>query len=123
MISLTAEEIAQYRSILREYPEALTALDAIEDCEGDLTDAAISLAIKVGQQPDSNDYLEGLAKRCRVNICQYQDNLLNNQLAKVIGYLIIQKPCPSLLVTPVVFYAVKKGINDFCQPLQFKIEK
>lgn len=40
MIILTSQEIAQFRSQLAEYSVALEALDRIENCEGDLEDAA-----------------------------------------------------------------------------------
>jgi hypothetical protein len=118
MISLTSQEIAQYRSQLSDYTEALVALDEIEDCEGDLEDAAINLAIQVGQQPDRGDWLQGLAKRCRVAICQesLSDELLKGNLAPVVGYLIESGICPAILATLVVIYVVKQGINDFCQP-------
>lgn len=123
MVSLTSQEIAHYRSQLALYPEALAALDAIEDCEGDLEDAAISLAIGVGQQPDRGDWLDGLAKRFRVAICQdaIKENLLNERLAPVLGILMEAKLCPDVLVTPVMIYALKQGIDEFCEPLSFKL--
>lgn len=123
MASLTSQEIAYYRTQLAQFPEALQALDAIEDCEGDLDDAALSLAIHVGQQPDRNDWLEGLAKRCRVAICQSpaREALENQQLTPAIAFLIEEKICPSLLLTPVILYVLKVGLEDFCAPLAEKI--
>lgn len=124
MIIVTSQEIAQYRSQLANNAAALKALDEIEDCEGDLEDAAIALAIQVGQQPNTSDnWLEGLAKRCRVEICeqQFREDLLNGNCASVVEYLETTKLCPRLLVTPVVLYALKTGVNDFCQPLEYKI--
>jgi hypothetical protein len=120
---VTTQEIARYRSELANYPEALFALDMIEDCEGDLQDAAISLGIQVGQQPDRTDYLDGLAKRCRVAICQesFRKDLLDGKLAPVVEYLIEAKICPAILVTPIVIYAFQQGVNDFCEPLSFKL--
>ncbi len=123
MIVITTQEIAQYRSELANYEEALVALDAIEDCEGDLEDAAISLAIKVGQQPDRSNWLDGVAKRCRVAICQeeFREDLLQKKLAATVGYLIEKKICPGILVAPVVIYVVKQGVSEFCEPLNFKL--
>ena len=73
MVILTSQEIAQFRSQLSEYPQALEALDTIEDCEGDIEDAAISLAIQVGQTPTtSENWLDGVAKRYRVTICNQE---------------------------------------------------
>ena len=70
MPSLTLSEITYYRSQLADYPDEIAALDEIIVCDGDLDDAAINLALTVGQTPDRTDWLEGLAKRYRVEICQ-----------------------------------------------------
>jgi hypothetical protein len=94
MVILTTQEIAQFRSQLSEYPTALEALDTIEDCEGDLEDAAISLAIQVGQMPTTSDnWLDGLAKRCRVAICQsdYREAVASGTLTSLVGELIDKK--------------------------------
>lgn len=124
MIIITPEEITQYRAQLANLATALKALDEIEACEGDLEDAAIALAIQVGQEPDtSENWLEGLAKRCRVPICQaeFREDLLNGNCAAAVEHLASTKLCPALLVTPVVLYAMKTGVNDFCQPLEYKL--
>jgi hypothetical protein len=121
MPTLTTQEIAQFRSILAPYNEALQALDAIEDCEGDLEDAALSLAIQVGQQPSSTDWLDGLAKRCRVALCKCQEQLNNNQLEEVFASLVKEEICPVILITPVMLYVIKQGVEGFCEPLKFKI--
>ncbi len=123
MFILSSQEIAQYRSQLALFPEALVALDAIEDCEGNIEDAALSLAIHAGQQPDREDWLEGLAKRCRVDICKtdFRNQLLAGNIAPVVSYLIEMKSCPNVLVTPAVLYALKSGIETFCEPLSFKL--
>jgi hypothetical protein len=124
MVILTTQEIAQFRSQLSEYPTALEALDTIEDCEGDLEDAAISLAIQVGQMPTTSDnWLDGLAKRCRVAICQsdYREAVASGTLTSLVGELIDKKICPEILVVPVVLYVFKVGVNDFCEPLEYKL--
>jgi hypothetical protein len=123
MRPLTSQEIAQYRSQIAQFPEALQALDTIEDCEGDLEDAALSLAIQVGQQPDRNDWLEGLAKRCRVALCQssVKTALSEGQLAPAIAFLMEEKICPTLLLTPVILFVLQSGIEEFCQPLSEKL--
>ncbi|MEB3278490.1 MAG: hypothetical protein VKK42_06145 [Lyngbya sp.] len=124
MIIVTSQEIAQFRSQLSEYPQALEALDTIEDCEGDIEDAAISIAIQVGQMPTSSDnWLDGVAKRYRVTICdkEYREDLLQGNISQMVGHLLSQNTCPELLVTPVVIYAVKTGINKFCEPLEYKL--
>lgn len=118
---LSVEAIAQLRSELPEYPTALEALAEIEDCEGDVEDAAIALAIRAGQQPDRcDDWLEGLAKRCRVRLCAQESlrQALDRQaLAAALGYLDENPPCPPLLLLPVVLWVLDRGVEAFCRPL------
>lgn len=123
-MQLTTEEIIEYKQQLATYKPALIALEAIEDCEGDLEGAATSLAIEVGQRVDRVDWLDGMAKRCRVAICQdnFQQDLQENQIATLVGYLLERKLCPPLLVVPIVIYVLKKGLDDFCQPLNYKLK-
>ena len=121
MPTITTQEIAQFRSILASYNEALQALDAIEDCEGDLEDAALSMAIRIGQQPSGTNWLDGLAKRCRVALCKSQEQLKNNQLEEVFAALVKEEICPIILLTPVIIYVLKQGVDEFCEPLNFKI--
>jgi len=123
MLFLTSQEIAHYRSQLALFPDALLALDCIEDCEGNIEDAALTLAIQVGQQPDRTDWLDGLAKRCRVDICQsnFRDELLAGNIGSMVEYLIESKTCPKILIVPVVLYVLKSDIENFCEPLTFKL--
>ena len=123
MIQLTSQEISQYRDQLSYCDSAMIALEAIEDCEGDLEDAATSLAIKVGQNIDRVDWLDGIAKRCRVAICQenFREDLQGNNIASIVDYLLETDLCPPILVTPIIIYVLKQGIDDFCEPLNYKI--
>jgi hypothetical protein len=121
MTIVTSQEIAQFRSELANNPEAMIALDSIEDCEGDLEDAAIALAIRAGQQPqlDNAEWLNALARKCRAVICQkeFREDLLNGSFAPVVGYLAATPLLPGILATPVLMYVMQQGINDFCEPL------
>lgn len=121
MTQVTQAEIAKFRAELTNYPDALTALAEIEQCEGDLEDAAMVLAIRVGQQPDiaNSDWLDSLAKKCRAVICQgeLRQALLGGNFAPIVEQLTATKLCPRLLVTPVLMYVVKQGIDEFCEPL------
>lgn len=124
MVQITSQEIAQFRSQLAEYPEALKALDEIEDCEGDIEDAAISLAIQAGQEPNvSENWVDGLAKRCRVAICrsEIKEELTNGQLNAAFRELVAAKLCPEILVASVIIYVLKTGVTDFCEPLDYKL--
>ena len=121
IVTLTSQEIAQYRSQLASYPQSLAALDAIEDCEGDLEDAAISLAIQAGQQPDRTNWLDGLAKRCRVALCEeaVQQAISQGDLAAAVASLSQSPICPEILLAPLAIYVLKVGIATFCEPLTF----
>ncbi len=121
MTTVTSQEIAQFRSLLADYPQALSALDLIEDCEGDLEDAAMTLAIRAGQQPDAenSEWLAALAKKYRAVICQRElrDELLDGKLTNTMEELKKISTLPKILATPVLMYVFKQGINNFCQPL------
>ena len=120
---LTPQEISDYKDQLADKKYALDALNTIEDVEGDLEDAATSLALASGQTPDRIDWLDGLAKRCRVAICEQnlRADLEDNYIETTIDYLYQKKVCPPLLITPIVIYVVKVGINQFCEPLTYKL--
>ncbi|NES22433.1 MAG: hypothetical protein F6K41_26825 [Symploca sp. SIO3E6] len=124
MTIVTSEEIAQFRSKLSSYPEAMKALDVIEDCEGDLEDAAISLAIQAGQQPqrDNSEWLDALARKCRAVICQkeFRQELLGGSYSSVFRYLLETPLLPKILVAPVLMYVASKGVNSFCEPLELR---
>ncbi|MBD1894703.1 hypothetical protein [Coleofasciculus sp. FACHB-129] len=121
MTIVTSAEIENFRSELADYPDALAALDVIEDCEGDLEDAAMVLAIRVGQQPEiaNAEWLPIVSKKCRAVICQeeFRDELVNGKFARMMGHLAATKLCPSPLVTPVLMYVAQQGVENFCQPL------
>ena len=124
MIVITSQEIALFRSELAAYTEALKALDEIEDCEGNIEDAAISLAIQAGQEPNiSENWLDGLAKRCRVAICksEIKEELTNGRLNAAFGDLVAASICPEILITAVIIYVFKSGVNEFCEPLEYKL--
>lgn len=124
MIIFSSEEIAHYRSELASNETALQALDMIEDCEGELEDAAIALALQVGQEPDRSDrWLDGVAKRWRVFLCQtgIKELLQAGKTSQAITLLMQETSIPAILATPVVLYVIKTGTEDFCKPLQEKL--
>ncbi|MEB3828501.1 hypothetical protein [Phormidium sp. CCY1219] len=124
-IVLSFAKIAHYRTELANYPQALEALDAIEDCEGDMEDAAIGLAIQAGQEPNTSErWLEGLAKRCRAALCkaQVREQLNQGKFDAGMEALSEARLCPPKLVAPVIIFVVETGIEEFCEPLDYKIE-
>jgi hypothetical protein len=123
-ITVTAEEIEQFRVALADYPDALAALDEIETCEGDLEDAAINLGIQVGQEPDTSDrWIDGLAKRWRHIICQadLKESLETGLTGNILLLITEHTTLPLKLATPVAIYVVKTGIQEFCQSFEAKI--
>ena len=123
-VRVTLEEIEQYRAELADDPIALRALDMIADCEGDLEDAAIALALHVGQEPDQSDnWLDGVAKRWRVSLCngELKESLLAGSVGEVVRSLSTDTMLPSALATPIALYVLKTGVEAFCKPLQEKL--
>jgi hypothetical protein len=121
MTTITPQEIAQFRSQLADDAVAMEALDLIEDCEGDLEDAAMSLAIKAGQEPQTpnSEWLDALAKKWRAVICQqnFRTDLLNGSVKSTIEHLRTLSAFPQVLAAPVSIYVIKQGVNNFCEPL------
>lgn len=124
-ITVTSEEIAQFRSILSGYPDAMVALDEIEDCEGDLEDASIALAIRAGQEPDTSDrWIDGLAKRWRHIVCQTElkQQFETGLTADLVTTLAVSTTLPLKLAVPVAIYVVKVGAEEFCRSFEVKIQ-
>ncbi|WP_413172004.1 hypothetical protein [Anabaena azotica] len=121
MTKITSQEIAQFRSQLADDLQAMEALDLIEDCDGDLEDAAMTLAIKAGQEPGqtNSEWLDALAKKWRAVVCEqeYREYLLNNSVAGMMSHLQSIPEFPNILATPVLIYVLKQGVNNFCAPL------
>jgi hypothetical protein len=119
MIDLQIIEELQVQFV--DIPDAMVSLETIVDCEGDLEDAAMALAIRVGQQPDINnsEWLDGLAKKCRVAICrsEFRNDMVDGKFMPLFQHFVHAKICPSLLILPVLLSVHERGVNRFCQPL------
>ncbi|MEM9217968.1 MAG: hypothetical protein AAGD25_26960 [Cyanobacteria bacterium P01_F01_bin.150] len=121
MVTLTFADIAKYRSAFSSQDDALFVLDVIEDCAGDLEDAAISLALKVGQEPStSGNWLEGLAKRWRTTLCQtsFLTALDREDYGVALSLLLEYTLLSSTLALPVMIYVDQSGSQQFCEPLK-----
>ncbi|MEH1871119.1 hypothetical protein [Nostoc sp.] len=120
MITVTPEEITEFRSQLVDSPEALAALDDIEECKGNLEAAAQLIAVKttdteVSLRGDSN-YLDNLAQKFSKIICQEEfDDLMTGVLTAAIATLAASGNIPIALATPVVIYVAKIGVKKFCE--------
>ncbi|QIR36629.1 hypothetical protein HCG51_07595 [Tolypothrix sp. PCC 7910] len=123
MLTLTPEEISQFRSQLADSPEALAALDAIEECEGNLEAATQLIAVEtteaeVSLRGDSN-FLEKLAEKLSNIICQEEfDELMTGVLTTAIATLAASGNIPIALATPVVIYVARIGKKQFCKTVK-----
>jgi hypothetical protein len=118
---LDLQIITELQTQFTDLPEAKVSLETIADCEGDLEDAAMALAIRAGQQPDINnsEWLNGLAKKCRVAIClsEFRNDMVNGNFVPLYNHFVESKVCPKLLILPVLLYVHEQGVNKFCEPL------
>lgn len=120
-IILSPEEIAEYRQQLADLPEAIAALDVIEECEGYLEDATILLMMReTGKEPDRAISLNEIANLCRQVICQKRtENVL--ELCNVVAPFLTLNPITfsASLALPVVVYVIKVfGIQTFCNEVK-----
>ncbi len=109
---LTSEEIQQYREQFKDYPEALKALDTIEECEGYLTDSlTLILMRETSDEAVRSVSLRQLAEKCRTVICQDgKDDIL--ELFNVVASFL---PPPASQALTVTIYVTKIGTKKFCQ--------
>jgi len=113
--TVTAEEIDRFREQLKHDPEALAALDTIQECEGNLEEAARSIATAAGNTDVESDLLETLSTRCRTVICQEDmKEKLPVLIAAIAGFLASSSGFPSRLATPIALFALDKGSENFC---------
>jgi hypothetical protein len=128
IIQLTRGKIAQYRVELADNENALAALDVIEEWEGDLADAAESIATRNGIEgvEDKADmsWFVVVLQKCRTYICQPKyENLREKYLPALIppltdiiaGCFMCPPGVAGLLSTPVAIYIQEEGMDKFCQ--------
>ncbi|AOW99919.1 hypothetical protein BJP34_11070 [Moorena producens PAL-8-15-08-1] len=128
MTKLTSEEISNLRSELANNPEALEALDVIEEWDGDLADAAESLATRNGIEGVENNadlrWFTEILRQCHGHICQpkykkFRENYLPALIGVVAEFLagsLKFKPLVAgLIATPVAIYIEKEGMENFCK--------
>jgi len=113
--TVTAEEIERFREQLKHDPEALAALDTIQECEGNLEEAARSIATAAGNTDVESDLLEELSSRCRTVICQEDmKEKLPVLIAAIAEFLASSSGFPSKLATPIALFAIEKESENFC---------
>jgi hypothetical protein len=130
MTTLTSGKIAQYRSEFADYPEAVAALDVIQEWDGDLADAAESIATRNGIEgvEDNADLrwffamlvkIRDLTKICEPENQNFRENYLPTLIPPIADLISSSFGCPpgvaGLLATPFAVYIKEEGIEQFCQ--------
>lgn len=127
MITITPEEIAQSRSALADYPDALDALQIIEDVDGNLEDAVDVILVEaaVSRTREPAEFIEQQARNLRRVICQeeFQDTFVDGFSADLLGMLVpvlmaelaISGALPAALAVAIVMYLLKGNIKRFCE--------
>ena len=127
-IQLTSEQIAKYRSELADNSDFLAALDVIEEWDGDLADAAESIATRNGIEgvEDNTDmrWFVAVLNKCRESICQQRYEIVREKIVPALIPTLTEMVaasflCPpgiaTLLSTPIAIYVQEEGMNKFCQ--------
>lgn len=128
LIQLSSEKIAEYRAQLADYPNSIAALNVIEEWDGDLADAAESLATRNGIEgvEDNADlrWFVIVLKQCRDSICQPRYETLREKYLPAIippltdiiaGCFMCPPGVAGLIATPVAIYISEAGMDKFCQ--------
>ncbi|GAX39309.1 hypothetical protein NIES4075_02610 [Tolypothrix sp. NIES-4075] len=118
MITVTPEEISQFRSQFEDNPDVRAVLDLIEQRNGNLETAAKILAIRAGYEPSrKSNILDELLEKSRNIICQqeFRDELAAGIIPLVIEPLAMSAAIPPGLASVVAIYVFKIGVKKFCQ--------
>lgn len=121
MTRVTQAEIEQLRSELQDYPNAITALQEIERCEGDLEDAVEVLALELGEKEEEQAaWLDYLINKCRKVICKEPIKVnVPTIVGSVTKFLVEELGCNPIVAAGIgilVSQIVKKvGIDKFCE--------
>ncbi|AOX00548.1 hypothetical protein BJP34_14825 [Moorena producens PAL-8-15-08-1] len=122
-LTVTLEEIAQFRSELANYPQAslreqaLKELEVVENCNGDLEAATRVLARRVEESVRKGDYtFDNLVDKSRKILCKPE---IMEKLAKAKNPLIVfdlvavffPPPFPQIIVTLIL---IQMGVEGFC---------
>ena len=115
MTTVTQEEINQFREQLAGYPEAIAALDVIQQCDGYVEDALTLLMMReTGKEPDRG--VDEWLQKCRRVICQedVKEALESGLIAPAIEPLAISMGLPPGTATALGILAFKIGIKKLC---------
>ncbi|AFZ01305.1 hypothetical protein [Calothrix sp. PCC 6303] len=115
MITVTPEEITQFRSQFADNPEALAALDAIAECNGSVEDA-IPIVFMGESVLEADINLKDWLEKCRQFICQEEvrDALESGLIAPVVEPLAMSTGIPAGTATALSILVFKLGAKKFC---------
>ncbi len=116
MITVTPEEITLFRTQLADNPQALIALDTIEECEGYLDDAVRLLVMRETAQ-GADRSLNDLLEKCRQFICQQEvkEFLESGLIAPIVEPLAVSAGIPLGTATALSIFVFKLGVKKFCK--------
>jgi len=116
MLTVTPEEITQFRSQLADSPEALAALDTIEECEGYLDDAVPLLVMRETAQ-EADRSLNDLLEKSRQFLCQEEVRqfLESGLIAPIVEPLAVSAGIPLGTATALSICVFKLGAKNFCK--------
>ena len=117
MTVVNQTEIEQFRAqLIKDYPEALAALDTVQECEGNLEDAAQVILLEAGEEEVQSERLEKLSSLCRSVICKEDmKEELPVLIAAITEFLAPGSGFPPGLATPIAIFVTKRGMKNFCQ--------
>ncbi|MEH2382065.1 MAG: hypothetical protein V7K27_24785 [Nostoc sp.] len=116
MLTVTPEEISQFRSQLADSPGALAALDTIEECEGYLDDAVPLLVMRETAQ-EADRSLNDLLEKSRQFLCQEEVRqfLESGLIAPIVEPLAVSAGIPLGTATALSICVFKLGAKNFCK--------
>lgn len=120
-VMITNDELLKFQAQVAELPGAIAVFETLAECEGDLEDAAISVALQVGQEPDHSDgWLNDTAKSWRHVLCQpeVRSHLAKGEIKLPVETLIEQSTLPARLAMLVAVHAAKLDLPSFCQAFE-----
>ena len=122
-LTVTPEEISQFRSELANYPEAslreqaLRELDVVEKCNGDLERATRVLARRAEESIIKGDYsFNKLVYKAREIMCKPEnmEKLAKANQPLIVLELVAGFISPHFLVFIVTLILIKMGLEGFC---------
>lgn len=123
MPTLTPQEIEQFRDQLADNSQALSDLDVIKRCGGELERAARVLVDRADLETDiEQDRASGIwelsLQKARAVVCdgKFKEGLVPGLIGALIGTLTASgSPVLAAVATPTAIYITQVGIDAFCQ--------